>query len=215
MNRKALRISLSALVLTTFLLPAAFAQSASGGFEAKSDLGTVSIKFNAVGYSDGRASGDLDYSGPVSVPEQDVDGDGGGDPGVKEGTLSLRVDVDCMKVEGNRAVLSGLVKSASVDTYVRRRVMLAVEDGADSKDGLDRYTWGQYRGEEASWVASDAELDPDPGVGLTWLATDAERKDDEGVPAGRPVSIDCQAFPLGSYDLDDLAKDSGDIQVKP
>lgn len=214
MNGKALRITLSALALSMFLVPVTFAQSASGGLEAKSELGTVSVKFSAQGFSDGRASGDIDYSGPVSVPEQDVDGDGGGDPGVKEGTLTLHVDVDCMKVEGNRAVLSGIVKSSSVETYARRRMMLTIEDGDGNKEGVDRYTWGQYRGAEATWVASDAELDPDPGVGLTWLATDAERKDDAGVPAGKSAGIDCQAFPLGSFELEDLAKGSSDFQLK-
>jgi len=211
---KALRISLSALALSMFFVPAAFAQSASGGFKAESELGTVTIKFNAEGYSDGRASGAVEFSGPMSIPDQDVDGDGGGDPGVKEGTLSLSIDVDCMKVEGNRAVLSGLVKSASADTYIRRRMMLTVEDGEGEK-AADRYTWGQYRGSEATWVASDAELDPDTGVGLMWLATDAERKDDAGVSSSRPAGIDCQSFPLGSFELDELREGSGDVLVKP
>jgi hypothetical protein len=212
--KKALRISLSALVLTLFLVPVTFAQSASGGFEAKSDLGLTTIKFSAQGFSNGSASGDIGFSGPLSIPNQDVDGDGGGDPGVKEGTLTLDVSVDCMKVAGNRAVLSGLVKSSSNDTYVRRRMILTVEDG-DALKTPDSFTWGQYPGSAPTWVASDAELKEDPGVGLQWYATDAERDDDVGISSSQPAGFDCQSFTLASYALDALSDGSGDIVVKP
>jgi len=212
--KKALRVTLCTLVLTLFLVPATFAQSASGGFEAKSDLGVTTIKFSAQGFSNGSASGDIDFSGPISIPDQDVDGDGSGDPSVKEGTLSVHVDVDCMKAEGSRAVLSGIVRSASVDAYVRRRMILTVEDGAELK-APDAFTWGQYQGSEPTWVPSDAELEKDPGVGLQWYATDAERKDDVGVSSAKPVGFDCQSFTLASYALDELSDGSGDIVVKP
>jgi len=211
---KALRVSLSTLALSLFLVPATFAQSASGGFATKSDLGVTTIKFSAQGFSNGSASGDIDFSGPISVPDQDVDGDGTGDPAVKEGTLSLHVDVDCMKVEGNRAVLAGIVRSASLDTYIRRRMILTVEDGESTK-APDAFTWGQYRGSEPTWVPSDAELEKDPGVGLTWYATDAELKDDVGISSTRSTAFDCQSFTLASYALDDLSDGSGDIVVKP
>lgn len=212
--KKALRTALSALVLTLFLVPVTFAQSASGGFEAKSDLGLTTIKFSATGFSNGSASGDIDFSGPISIPDQDVDGDGGGDPSVKEGTLSMHVDVDCMKVEGNRAVLAGVVRTSSVDAYARRRMILTVEDG-DGLKAPDAFTWGQYSGNEPTWVPSDAELEKDPGVGLQWYATDAERKDDVGISSGRRGGFDCQSFTLASYTLDDLSDGSGDIVVKP
>lgn len=213
--KKALRVTLCTLVLTLFLVPATFAQSASGGFEAKSDMGLTTIKFSATGFSNGSASGDVDFAGPIAIPDQDVDGDGSGDPSVKEGTtLTLHVDVDCMKVEGTRAVLSGVVRTASVDSYVRRRMILTVEDGEEIKS-RDGFTWGQYPGSEPTWVPSDAELEKDPGVGLQWYATDAERDDDVGISSGRPAGFDCRSFSLASYALEDLAEGSGDIVVKP
>jgi hypothetical protein len=121
-----------------------------------------------------------------------------------------------LKVQGNRAVVAGLVKESNISAYVGRRMLLTVEDGGEGNNAApDRYTWGQYRSTAATWVASDAELGVDPGVGLTWIATDAERTDDAGIPSTTPTGIDCQSFPLGSYALEDLPQGSGNIQVKP
>jgi hypothetical protein len=211
------RLSLSTLALAMFfLVPAAFAQSASGGFQVKNDDGILSIEFSAQAFSNGRASGDLKLTTPISIPDQDVDGDKTGDPSTEGTTLSLRVDVDCMRVQDNRAVLGGLIRESSVDTYIGRRLLLTVEDGAAGKEGEpDRFTWGQYRQTEPTWVASDAELKFDEGVGLKWVATDAERDDDKGVSAPAPAGIDCQSFSLASFELQDLPKEGGDIMVKP
>lgn len=212
---RATRVSLSTLAFVILLVPAAFAQSASGGFHAASDEGTRNIEFNAK-IQNGQASGDLKFSGPVSIPNQDVDGDGTGDPSATATELSLRVDVDCVRVQGNRAALSGLVKESNVATYVGRRMVLTVEDGGEGKNAApDRYTWGQYRSTATNWVASDAELEFDPGVGLTWFATDAERNDDVAVPSTQPTGVDCKSFPLSSYALEDLPQGSGNVQVKP
>jgi len=210
------RVLLSTLALAIFfLVPAAFAQSVSGGFHVVSDEGTRNIEFNAKINPNGSTSGDLKFSGPISVPDQDVDGDGTGDPSATT-TLTLRVTIDCLKVQGNRAVLAGLVKESNISAYVGRRMLLTVEDGGEGKNAPpDRYTWGQYRSTAATWVASDAELGFDPGVGLTWTATDAERSDDVGIPSTPSTGIDCQTFPLGSYALEDLPEGSGNIQVKP
>ena len=212
--KRTARLSLSALALAMLLLvPAAFAQSASGGFQVKNDDGILSIEFNATGLSNGRASGDLKLTAPISIPDQDVDGDGTGDPSTKAATLSLRVDVDCMRVQDNRAVVGGLIRESSVDTYIGRRILLTVEDGKDGEP--DRFTWGQYRSTEPTWVASDAELKFDEGVGLKWTATDAERDDDKGISAPAPAGIDCQSFSLASFELQDLPKEGGDVMVKP
>lgn len=211
------RVSLSTLALAMFfLVPAAFAQSASGGFQVKNDDGILSIEFNAKALLNGRASGDLKLTGPISIPDQDVDGDETGDPSTKATTLSLRVDADCLKVQDNRAVLGGLIRESSVDTYIGRRMLLTVEDGDEGDKGEpDRYTGGQYRSTEPTWVASDAELKSDEGVGMKWIATDFERDDDKGISSPAPAGIDCQSFSLSSYELEDLPKDSGDILVKP
>src|SRR6185436_6778749 len=215
--KKAPRVFLSTLAFAMlFLVPAAFAQSVSGGFHAEGDGGTRNVEFNAKVHPNGSTSGDLKFTVPLAVPDQDVDGDGTGDPGATDATLSLRVAVDCLKVQGNRAAPAGTVRESSVTSYVGRRVLLTVQDGGEGNNAEpDRYPWGKYRASSATWVASDAELPFDPGVGLMWVATDFERDDDVGVPSSTPVSVDCQTFPLSSYALEDLPKGSGNIQVKP
>jgi len=196
------------------LVPAAFAQTVGGSFHVDTDKGVRTIEFNATGLSAGRASGDLALTGPLALPDQDVDG--AGDPEIKETTLSLRVAVDCMKVERNRAVLGGQIRDSNVQSYVGRRMLLTVEDNAEAeKTEPDRYTFGLYRSTLPTWVPSDAELKFDEGAGMTWIATDAERDDDKGISSQPREQGDCEGFPLSSYELEDLAKENGDIQVKP
>src|SRR4051794_41067012 len=190
--KKATRVFLPLSALALFLLvPAAFGQSASGGVHVVTDEGTRNIEFNAKLDAGGSASGEVKFTGPLSVPDQDVDGDGSGDPSAESSTLSLRVEIDCLKVAGNRAVLSGLVKESNIGTYIGRRMLLTVEDGGEGHNAApDRFTWGQYRSTAANWTASDGELEFDSGVGLTWTATDFERTDDTGVPSTRATGTD-------------------------
>ena len=192
------------------LVPTVFAQTVGGSVRAESGKGIRTIEFNAKGLSGGRASGDLALTEPIALPDQDVDG--AGETEVKETALSLRVDVDCMKVERNRAVVGGQVRESNVQSYVGRRMLLTVEDNAEN---ADRYTFGFYRSTLPAWVPSDAELKFDPGAGLTWIATDAERDDDKGISWQPREQGQCDGFPLALYELEELPKDGGDIQVKP
>ena len=214
--KTAVRAFLSAFALSImFLVPMAFAQSASGAFHVKTDEGTRNVEFNAQASGSG-ATGEIKFSAPLSIPNQDVDEDGTGDLQLSMTTVSLRIDVDCLRVDGNRASLGGVVTDSSVSGYVGRRMLLTVEDGGEGANAPhDRYTWGQYRSTSGSWTATDAELVFDPGVGLTWIATDAERTDDAGVSSVHSTTVDCNSFPLSSYALEDLPLGSGNIQVRP
>src|SRR5882672_564778 len=133
--KRAARVFLSTLALAIFtLVPSAFAQSVSGGFHADTDAGTRNIEFNARLNPNGSASGDLKFTGPLSVPDQDVDGDTTGDPSATATTLSLRIDVDCVKVHANRAAVGGVVKESSISAYIGRRMLLTVEDGGEGNN---------------------------------------------------------------------------------
>lgn len=215
--KRSARVSLSTLVIVLLLLmvPAVYGQTVSGGFSTTTEAGDSKFEFNAEVYAPGTASGEILYSGPLSIPEQDVDGDGSGDV-VKDRTLSLRVSVECGRIEKNRATISGRVRESNVGDYVGRSILLTVEDSSDEKTA-DAFAWGQYRPTPQTWVPSDNELKPDPGVGMTWYATDSEREDDKGIPAGgAPEAVpDCSSFPFGSFELEALQRGSGDIQVKP
>jgi len=213
--KTAARAFLSAFALSIFLLVPAFAQSASGAFHLKTDEGNRDVEFNARMSGSG-ATGEIKFSAPFSIPNQDVDEDGTGDLELSMTTVSLRIEVDCLRVDGNRAAIGGVVSDSSVSGYVGRRMLLTVEDGGEgSKAAPDRYTWGQYRSTAGSWTASDAELVFDPGVGLTWIATDAERTDDAGISSVHSTTVDCNSFPLSSYALEELPQGSGNIQVRP
>ncbi len=91
-----------------------------------------------------------------------------------------------------------------------------VEDNAEAeKPATDRYTFGFYRSTLPTWVPSDAELKFDSGAGMMWIATDAERDDDKGISSQPREQGQCDGFPLALYELEELPKDGGDIQVKP
>lgn len=211
---KRTRVFLSAFALATLcFVPAALAQNASGDFKGDTPLGTNTIAFNADIFSSGRASGDIKFNGPMDIPNQDVDGDGGGDV-IKETSATLYAAVDCGRVDGNRAVMSGIVKDSDIRSFIGRRIILAVEDGGEKPDG---YTWGQYFPNGANWLPADAELKEDPGTGTSWLATDAEVRDDKGIMETvepEPVAIDCQSFLASSYALDSIVRGSGDIVIR-
>src|ERR1041384_2200091 len=136
----------------------AIAQNTNGSFSAVNEEGTQRIDFNADVFSDGRASGDIKLTAPISIPDQDVDGDGGGDV-IKSTSVTLYASVDCGRIEGNRATISGLIKDSDVSAYIGRRLMLTVEDGGEKPDG---FTWGQYLATGGRWVPSDAELKQEP-----------------------------------------------------
>ncbi|HJQ40451.1 MAG TPA: hypothetical protein VKB93_25170 [Thermoanaerobaculia bacterium] len=212
--KRTTRVFIAAFAFATLCyVPAVLAQSTSGSFSAVNEEGTRRIDFKADVFSGGRASGDIKFTGPISIPDQDVDGEGRVEV-IKNTSVTLYASVDCGRVEGNRATVSGLIKDSDVPAFIGRRLMLTVEDGGEKPDG---FTWGQYFATGGRWVPSDADLKEDPGTGMSWVATDSEFKDDKGItvttdPA--PVPVDCQGFSLASYELEDLAKGSGDIIIK-
>ena len=208
------RLVCAVVAVGLFIVMPASAQSVSGAFRVASEQGTQTMEFSATGFSNGSASGDILFTGPVDIPDQDVDGDGSGEKGFK-GDLTLKVVVDSLSVEGSRAVVAGQIRDASNDDFIGFRVLLTVEDGAaNEKETADAWTLGIYRSTEPTWIASDAELKEDPGVGMTWHASDFEQENDRGYEMPLSTLITSQSFPPSSYELAELAKESGDIVVK-
>jgi hypothetical protein len=189
--------------------------STNGSFDFAAASGPLVFEFNAQQQNNGNTTGEITLTGSVDLPNQDVDGEGI-DSGEGVVDVSMTVSVDCLSVNGNRATLSGEVTESNIGSYVGNRAIMAVEDNGEGKnDPLDRFTWGLYGTPDLTWVATDAELEFDEGVGLTWLATDAEREDDEGVPSNASTLVDCHSFPIGAYAFEDLPHGAGNIQVKP
>ncbi len=189
--------------------------STNGSFEFSAASGPLEFEFNARLLNNGATQGEMTLIGEVDLPDQDVDGEGNGSgEGIVD--LSMTVNVDCLAVSGNRATFSGEVTQSSVDAYVGRTAVMAVEDNGEGKNAApDRFTWGFYGTPALTWVPTDAELEFDPGAGLFWVATDAERDDDVGIPSHPSTIVDCHTFPASAYALEALPHGAGNIQVKP
>jgi hypothetical protein len=220
--------SLFALSLLGFTAQrSATAQSAGGSlkFVLEDDL-TKTLEFNATADGEGGASGEMKFSGPVEIPDQDVDGTGDKYFSGAIEDLQLQAKFDGLVVEGNRAVMSGTITGSTVGDYIGQRVVLAVADdlvvveprGEDGEGGeekkLDTLTWGIYKPIERNWVPSDAELEFDDGAKLTWWATDAEREDDKGIPSHPSTDITAKSFTPSSFAFE-FKYAEGDIVVRP
>ncbi len=191
--------------------------SAAGSIKFESEEGLrKSLEFEATGDGEGKASGRMVFGGPEEIPEQDVDG--AGDKGFtgKLEDLHVEAEFDGMTVEGNRAVMSGLVTACTVGEYIGRRILLVVEDNGDGggEKLQDKVTWGIYKPNRADWTPTDAELENDEGALLTWVATDSERKDDQGVEMPKKnEEVSHRSFPPSSHDFFEAKYVEGDIRV--
>jgi hypothetical protein len=189
------------------------AQSAQGTYQFSLEDGyTKYLEFDATTQTNGAATGGMFFSDEAEFFPQDVDGTGETQEPFRG--LSYKVEFDGLLVNRNQGVMSGVISEASDSSLIGQRVLLTVEDG-DGNETTDKLTWGRYPQPAPNWVASDAELEVDPGVGLTWVATDAERREDEGVPMPMDGKIGTKTFPISSFDFFEAALSAGEIRVQP
>ena len=209
--------SLLTLALLGFTAPrTATAQSASGSlkFVLEDDL-TRSVEFKATSEKGENTSGEMLFSGPVEIPDQDVDGTGEKYFSGQVEDIQLQAKFDSMVTEGNRVVMSGTVTGSTVGDYIGQRVILTVADGDIGEEKTqDSLTWGVYKPVEQNWTPSDYELEFDDGAKLTWWATDYEREDDKGIPSRPSTEITAHTFPPSSFDFE-LKSSEGIIEVTP
>lgn len=204
------------LAFSTAMVAQESGPSTNGDFQFATGGNAKALQFHARIHNNGSTSGEIVMSGGEALPDQDVDGGGDANPGGTHANLSMTIEVECLKINGNRAVMSGEVTDSSVGEYIGLRSLLVVEDGGEgSKKGPDRFVWGLYRPRATGWVPTDAELAFDEGAGMNWFASDFEREDDVPVSSHPDMSINCNSFPLGAYDLIPLVQGAGNIQVKP
>jgi hypothetical protein len=189
--------------------------SANGTFQFTVGDGSVRyVSFNARIHKDNTVTGEMTYTDPSASPE--VDTDNVNTPSTSAG-LSVKANFDCLIINGNRAVMSGVIVDSNIGAALGRRVLLVVEDneqGSTASD-LDKLSWGVYKPLNQNWTPADAELENDIGASLRWTATDAERTDDVGIPSHPDPTIRCQSFPISSYAFVDVQHGAGNIQVKP
>jgi hypothetical protein len=188
-------------------------QSTTGGFHYGLAGASGAVQFEAR-MQGSSGSGHVDLTGTQAVSNDSGDDTGGSE--ATQTTVSVRVDVDCLRVSGNRAVMSGSIVSATIPGYIGAQAILAVEDGGEGGNAApDRFTWGLYHVNDPTWTPSDAEVPGDAGAFFSWIATDAERPDDVGIPAGAdaPTGVDCTTFSLDAYAFEPIG--NGNLQVRP
>jgi len=170
------------------------------------------VEFDAQALPLGGATGRMFLSDEAPLTLQDTDAE---DPTERtyEG-FYISAEFDQMVVVGNQAVMSGDVRDSSIPDLIGQRVLLTVEDNGDNSREPDKLTWGVYK-PAGRWVASDAEWEEDPGVGMTWEASDAERRDDTPVTMPRETGIDARTFLLSAFVFVDAEEGAGDILVQP
>lgn len=208
-----------ALLVITFVLPAlthagADGPSATGTFQfTLADGQARFLEFNARQQNNGRVVGEMTFSDPNVVPVSDPDAT----PGPNTAGALVQAKFDCLKITGNRAVMSGVISQSNILTAVGLRILLVVEDNGEGINAAstDKLTWGIYQPSGGAWTPKDAERDDDNGAGLSWLATDFERPDDVGVPSNQSKVVGCQSFSLSAYSFVDVAHGGGNIQVQP
>jgi len=184
--------------------------AANGKFQFQlEDHNTRYIEFNARLFGD-KARGTMTFSDPSSVL-------GDGDSNNLATGAVVTADFDCLKIEGNRAVMGGAVSQSNFASLIGHRVLLVVEDNGEGVNVLnpDRLTWGIYDSSKPNWIPVDAEDPNDIGATLKWIAKDAERDDDVGIPSQRDTTVGCTSFPLSSYSFVNVPHGSGNLQVKP
>ena len=188
-------------------------QSARGSYQfSLGDRYTKYVEFDAQTLAGGGATGRLFLRDEAPVTYQDTDGEGS-----REETFDgfyISAEFDQMVVVGNQAVMSGDVRDSSIRDLIGQRVLLTVEDNGVNGREPDKLTWGVYR-PKGSWETSDAELENDPGVGMTWETSDAERRDDTPVMMPREEGLDAQTFLLSAFVFVDSEDGAGDILVQP
>ena len=205
-----------AIALPTLSFAVADGPSATGSFQFALDDGQPKfLDFNARQQNNGRTVGEMTFTDPNATLV--VDPDAPPSPNGPTTGASMRASFDCLKITGNRAVMSGVIVESNVLTAIGLRVLLVVEDNGEGIDAPanDRLTWGVYHNPAAGWTPKDAERDDDIGASLSWLATDAERSDDAGIPSNQSKIVGCQSFPLSSYSFVDIAHGGGNVQVQP
>lgn len=184
--------------------------SSNGEFSFSLEDGAARlVQFHARKNSDGSTKGELTYSDPTTLPDSE---DNFGSSG-----LFAKASIDCLVINGNKAVMSGEITEASIGDYLGNRILLVVEDNGEGKKAadLDKLAWGVYHLVTPTWIPQDAEVAGDEGALLEWLATDFEREDDVPVPARPSRSVGCQSFSLSAFSFEAVQHGAGHIQVKP
>src|SRR6266550_1673047 len=126
--------------LATPLLTAAQTSgpSASGNYRfVLEDALAKSVEFNASSDERGTTTGQMIFRDEARILEQDVDGVGD-PPRESPAEFYIQADLDSLTIENNRAVMSGIIRDSSHQSYIGKWVQLVVEDNGDNPERSDK-----------------------------------------------------------------------------
>lgn len=213
MKRRASVIILVLLFLCfAFVSPQAASNDgpfASGTFQFLVDDGpTRNVEFSARLGTDGTTTGEVTFRDAASATAQ-TDSATAGPP------LSMRAELDCLVIKGNKAMMSGTITESTLERYVGTLLLVVADDDNNESNpsGRDKLTWGFYRPQRRDWSPRDSERPDEADTSITWLAKDAERPEDEGVFANKTEIVGCRTFPISSFTFIDAKHGRGNIQV--
>lgn len=188
--------------------------SASGTYRfVLEDELTKQVEFAATWDERGTTTGQLTYTDEARISEQDPDG--GDRTEETPPQFSMTADLDSLTIEGNRALIGGVVRVSSHQSYVGSWVQLVVEDNGNGLEVPDKLSWRICKPQPSGWVPQDAEDLRDEGAYAKWWATDAEQRDDQGQQSANIIpgtSRGCPTLPLSVYRFP-TTRGEGQIQV--
>jgi hypothetical protein len=175
---------------------------------------TKQVEFSATRDERGTTTGQVTYTDEARISEQDPDGE----VRPSEPTqFQMTADLDSLTIEGNRALMGGIIRDSNHSSYIGKWVQLVVEDNGNGLEVPDKLSWRFCQPEATGWVPTDAEDPRDEGAYAHWWATDGELKDDRGVASVNIIpgnSRGCATFPLSAYRFPNI-RGEGQIQVQP
>jgi hypothetical protein len=211
------------LVFVGFLLSAALTvqswaegegPSAIGNFQIVTETGRLQeVKFSARMARDGSTTGEITFRDGIGIktPAAIVDT---GDLIEDSSEFYAKAVCDCLVVRGVEAVMVGTVTESNRETYVGRRILVAVQDGDSLKPPLrDKLTFGFYRKIAKGWLTSDSERDDPQGQAPSWVASDSERTDEAGIIPRQDDELSCESIPLNAHSFISARGGKGTIQV--
>jgi hypothetical protein len=188
--------------------------SASGTYRfVLEDELTKQVEFAATWDERGNTTGQLTYTDEARVAEQDAEGNSEGSPA----PFSMTADLDSLTIDGNRALIGGVVRDSSHRSYIGKFVQLVVEDNGDGREVPDKLSWRVCQPAATGWVPQDSEDPRDEGAYAQWWATDAEQRDDRGVQSANVIpgsSRGCPNYSLSTFRFPNT-RGEGQIQVQP
>ena len=213
-------VAISALFLISLATPwstraTVSLPSASGiyRFVLEDEL-TKQVEFSATWDERGTTSGQLTYTDEARLSDQDPDGEARPEEPTQ---FHMTADLDSLTIEGNRALIGGVVRDSSHPSYVGKWVQLVVEDNGDGSEIPDKLSWRVCQPQPGGWIPQDSEDPRDEGASARWWATDSERKDDRGIQSANIIpgtSRGCPTYPLSAYRFPNI-RGEGNIRVQP